>query len=434
MCSSDLGSAAPRNLTDANDATDTQPKVSPDGKTLAYLAMARPGFEADRLVLTLLDLETGRTRALTGGFDRSISAYQWSDDGASLIADAQDTGRTLLFRIDAVSGAVTKLTTEGTLAEFTVGPQGRIVVSRHSLTAPADLYLGEAKPDTKWRKLTAFNEQALASVAMGEPEQFSFKGAGRDTVYGWVLKPADYREGTKYPVAFLVHGGPQGSFGDSWHYRWNAQTYAGAGYAVVMIDFHGSTGYGQAFTDSITGDWGGKPLEDLQKGLAAAAERYPFLDANNACALGGSYGGYMMAWIAGRWPDQFKCLVNHAGIVDTRFMGLSTEELWFTEWESGGTVWGNPAGYEKHNPIRYIDRWKTPTLVIHGEQDFRVPYTQGLAIFTALQRKGVKSRLLFYPDENHWILKPANSLQWHAEVNGWLDAHLKPNAAPSVGN
>ncbi len=192
-----------------------------------------------------------------------------------------------------------------------------------------------------------------------------------------------------------------------------------------MIDFHGSPGYGQAFTDSISRDWGGKPLVDLQKGLAAAIEKYSWLDGNRACALGASYGGFMMNWIEGNWPDRFKCIVDHDGVFDQRMMGYSTEELWFSEWENGGTPYEHPEGYEKFNPVDFVSRWKTPMLVIHGEQDFRIPYDQGIASFTALQRKGVESKLLIFPDENHWVLKPANSVLWYHTVLDWLSQHLK---------
>jgi dipeptidyl aminopeptidase/acylaminoacyl peptidase len=210
-----------------------------------------------------------------------------------------------------------------------------------------------------------------------------------------------------------------------WTYRWNAQAFAGAGYAVVMIDFHGSPGYGQAFTDSISHDWGGKPLVDLQKGLAAAIARYPWLDGERACALGASYGGFMMNWIEGNWPDRFRCIVNHDGLFDQRMMYYATEEIWFPEWEFGGPQYLNPQAYEAVNPVDFVDKWRTPMLVIHGQRDFRIPYTQGLAAFTALQRRGIESRLLLFPDENHWVLKPANSVQWYHTVIGWLDAHLK---------
>jgi dipeptidyl aminopeptidase/acylaminoacyl peptidase len=225
-------------------------------------------------------------------------------------------------------------------------------------------------------------------------------------------------------VAFLIHGGPQGSFSNSFHFRWNPQTYAGQGFAAVMIDFHGSTGYGQAFTDSISGDWGGKPLEDLKLGLAAAVERYEFLDGERVCALGASYGGYMINWIAGQWPDRFRCLINHDGVFDNRSMYFTTEELWFPEWEHGGPYYDNPEGYEKHNPALFVDRWQTPMLVIHGELDYRVPVTQGIAAFTALQRRGIESRFLYFPDENHWVLKPHNSVHWHEQVNAWLHQFL----------
>ena len=241
-----------------------------------------------------------------------------------------------------------------------------------------------------------------------------------------MVKPVDFDPGKKYPVAFLIHGGPQGSFGNTFHYRWNPQVYAGAGYAAVMVDFHGSTGYGQAFTDSVRGDWGGKPLEDLQKGLAAALERYPWMDGDRVGALGASFGGYMINWIAGNWPDRFRCLVNHDGNIDERMAYFDTDELWFPEWDHIGTPWDNPAGYEKHNPLNFVKNWKTPMLVIHGALDFRVADTQGLGTFTALQRRGIPSKLLYFPDENHWVQKPANSILWHDTVLDWLDKWLKP--------
>ena len=256
---------------------------------------------------------------------------------------------------------------------------------------------------------------------LGEPEQFTFAGANGDTVYGYAMKPANFKPGTKYPVAFIVHGGPQGSFGNSWSYRWNPQTYAGAGYAAVFIDFHGSTGYGQAFTDAVSQDWGGKPLEDLQKGLETALQNYPWLDSSRMCALGASYGGFMMNWMAGNWNEPFKCFVTHAGIFDTRAMAYSTEELWFDEWEHGGLPFEVPENLEKHNPVNHVKQWSKPMLVIHGLKDYRVPYAQGISAFTLLQRRGIPSRLMIFPDENHWILKPNNSIRWHREVEQWLN-------------
>ncbi len=235
-----------------------------------------------------------------------------------------------------------------------------------------------------------------------------------------------YQAGKRYPVAFLIHGGPQGSWTDSWSYRWNPQVFAGAGYAVVMIDFHGSSGYGQMFKDAISNHWGDRPLEDLQKGWAAALQQNTFLDGDHACALGASYGGYMINWIAGVWNKPWKCLVTHDGVFDDRMMGYSTEELWFSEWEHGGaTPWGDPAAYEKFNPVDVVDRWSKPQLIIHGGRDYRIPLEQGLAAFDALQRRGIESKFLYFPDENHWVLKPANSQLWYGTVLGWLDRWTK---------
>jgi len=412
---------APKNLTADNPAWDGQPAFSKDGSTLAYLAMSRPGFEADRFQLMLLDLKSGSKRALTPDWDRSISSFAWAADGKSILAIADHLGQRPLWSIDLKTGRPVPLTGAGEVEGFSVGPK-QVFYTASDLAHPANLYALGAKP----RQLTHLNQAVLDQHAMGAYEQFSFPGWNQETVYGYLIKPVDFKGDHTYPLAFVVHGGPQGSMGNQWHYRWNAETLAGAGYAVVMIDFHGSTGYGQAFTDSISGDWGGKPLEDLKLGLAAALERYPWIDATRMCALGGSYGGYMMNWIAGQWPDRFKCIVTHDGIFDNRSMYYSTEELWFPEWENGGPEYVNPKGYAKHNPIDYVDRWKTPTLVIHGELDYRVPYAQGLAVYTALQRRGVPSELLYFPDENHWVLKPADSVQWYDTAIDWMNRWTRP--------
>ncbi len=418
---------APVNLTDANEATDTGPVFSADGKTLFYRAMKRPGFEADRYALMSMDVASGTTREIAPGWDRSSSSLVPSADGKSLFVAAQSVGQYPLFRIDIASGQATELVTEGSVTSFVVAGD-TIALTRSSLQTGDTLYVTDAQGQAL-RQITPTAAERLPDVSFGEAEQFSFKGAGNATVYGYVVKPSGFEQGKTYPVAFLIHGGPQGSFGNGWSYRWNPQTYAGQGYAVVMIDFHGSTGYGQAFTDAISGDWGGKPLVDLQKGWAAALEKYDFLDGDKACALGASYGGYMVNWIAGNWFDRrgnspWKCLVNHNGVFDTRSMGLVTEELWFTEWEFGGTVAANPAAYEKYNPARHIDKWKVPMLVVAGQNDFRVPIDQSLSTFTALQRAGVASQLLYFPDENHWVLKPHNSVLWHDTVNAWLKQHI----------
>ena len=422
------GAAAPRNLTADNPAWDAKPIYSPDGRTLAYLAMKRPGFEADRFHFVLIDVASGKKRTLAPDWDRSVADFRWAPDGKSLLANADDVGQHRLFSIDIGSGKVTPLTDKGYVGTFDIA-RDTVVISQASLTSGAQLFKRSSSvADSALTQLTHLNEQALSDVRFGQYEQFSFKGAKGDTVYGHVMKPWNAVAGAKYPVAFLVHGGPQGSFGNSWSYRWNPQVYAGAGYATVFIDFHGSTGYGQKFTDAVSGDWGGAPLEDLKKGLAAAGAKYPWLDTGNACALGASYGGYMMNWIQGNWVNGFKCLVNHDGVFDNRSMYYSTEELWFNEWENGGAYFTVPKNHEKFNPVNHVARWKTPMLVIHGEKDFRIPLSQGIGAFTALQRQGVDSKLLVFPDENHWVLKPANSVLWHHTVIDWLDGYLKPAA------
>lgn len=436
------GSGAPKNLTAANKAWDTGPVFSADGKTLYYRAMKRPGFEADRFALMSLPLDGGTPREIAPAWDRSADGVILSPDGAVLYTTAQDLGEHPLFQIDIASGKVEKVIGEGSISDVqlagdmlaftrsTLQTNNQLLVA--SLSEKAEIDRQRANGATAagpFRVLTPEVTQVVNDVRMGEFEQFTFKGWNNETVHGYVVKPWNYVEGQKYPVAFLIHGGPQGSFGNGWSYRWNPQTYAGQGYAVVMIDFHGSTGYGQAFTDSISGDWGGKPLEDLQKGWAAAQQKYAFLDGDKACALGASYGGYMVNWIAGNWFDRdgsspWKCLVNHDGVFDTRSMGYVTEELWFTEWENGGTPYEVPKNYEKFNPVNHVAKWRVPMLVVQGEKDYRVPVDQGLSTFTALQRKGIESKLLYFPDENHWVLKPQNSILWHDTVNAWLKQHI----------
>ncbi|MBR7799302.1 S9 family peptidase [Undibacterium sp. FT137W] len=417
------GGSAPQNLTAENPAWDAKPSFSPDGNTLAYLAMKRPGFEADRFQIMLMDVKTGKKRPLAENWDRSATNLNWSADGQSLFTTAFDLGQLRLFKIDIASGKVSALSDQGSVAGYDI--QGNsAVIAKADLRSAVQLFHSDLNK-ANWRQITSVNQQALANVRFGDFEQFSYAGAKGEKVYGYVMKPWNAEAGKKYPVAFIVHGGPQGSFANNWSYRWNPQTYAGAGYAVVFIDFHGSLGYGQAFTDSISQDWGGKPLVDLKLGMAAAAKQFPWLDSSKACALGASYGGFMMNWIAGNWSDGFKCIVNHAGIFDSRSMYYTTEELWFTEWENGGPYFKVPAKHEKFNPSAHVTKWKTPMLVTQGELDFRVPSAQSFGAFTALQRQGIDSQLLTFPDENHHILKPANSILWHNTVLNWMNKHLK---------
>ena len=416
------GSSAPVNLTASNPAWDTGPVFSADGKTLFYRAMKRPGFEADRFGLMAMDLATKQVREIAPSWDRSADGIVVSKDGATIYTTAQDVGQHPLFAVDVASGTAKPVVAEGSISAFDIAGD-TLAFTRNTLKTGDQLFT-TTLAGAPLRAITPSAQDVLKDVNFGDFEQFNFTGWNNETVHGYVVKPHDYVEGQKYPVAFLIHGGPQGSFGNGWSYRWNPQTYAGQGYAVVMIDFHGSTGYGQAFTDAISQHWGDRPLEDLQKGWAAARQKYAFLDGGKACALGASYGGYMINWIAGNWNEPWKCLVNHDGVFDTRSMGYVTEELWFTEWENGGTPFDKPENYEKFNPVNHVAKWRVPMLVVQGEKDYRVPVDQGLSTFTALQRKGIESKLLYFPDENHWVLKPQNSILWHDTVNAWLKQHI----------
>ena len=408
-----------RCLTEANQAWDASPAFSPDGATLAYLAMARPGYESDRYRVVLMDWATGATRTLTEDWDRSPGSVVWSDDGGFLYASADNVGNHSIFRIVAADGAVTAVVTRHTNRAPQPLPDGRLLFARDSLVSPVELFVLPAAGGEPVQ-ITHLNDDRVAALEFGSYSQFSFVGAHRDEVFGYLLYPANFSPRKKYPLAFLVHGGPQGSFDDHWHYRWNPQIYAAHGYATVMIDFHGSTGYGQAFTDAIRGDWGGAPYEDLMKGLDDVLRRHRWIDPERMAAAGASFGGYMINWIQGH-TDRFKALVCHDGNLDEYMAYFDTEELWFPEWEHGGTPWEDPESYRKDSPVAFLAEWSTPELVIHGALDYRVVDTQGLATFNALQRLGVPSRLLYYPDENHWVLKPANSIQWHEVVLAWMD-------------
>jgi len=417
------GSRAPRCLTESNQAWDANPVFSPDGNTLAYLAMERPGYESDKFSIMLMHWPSGDVVPLTRQWDRSAGSITWSPDGRTVFTIAPNVAQRSLFGVDVASGKVRTLVREGTVRTVTVTGDD-LIFAMDNLKSPVELYAVSQAGGPK-RRVTHINDSKVSSARMGDYEQFVFKGWNDENVSCYVVKPVDFDAGKKYPVAFLIHGGPQGSFGNNFHYRWNPQAYAGAGYAAVMVDFHGSTGYGQRFCDSIRGDWGGKPLVDLQKGLEAALKRYPWMDRGRVSALGASFGGYMINWIAGNWPDRFRCLVNHDGNLDERMAYFDTEELWFPEWDHMGTPWDNPEGYTKHNPIKYVKNWKTPMLVIHGARDFRVADTQGFSTFTALQRRGIPSKLLYFPDESHWVVKPQNSILWHETVIAWLDRWTK---------
>ncbi|MCJ7420660.1 alpha/beta hydrolase family protein [Sphingomicrobium astaxanthinifaciens] len=414
-------STAPVNLTEANGAYDAQPVLSPDGRHLAYVAMERPDYESDRLRLMVRDLASGDTREVSPGWDVSIGSIAWAPEGDSLYVTVGEVMERPIYRVDLASGARERLTGEGSAGGVTPLAGGDVLFTMNDLAAPNEVYLLD---DGEIEQRTHFNRELLAEFDPVSWEKFSFEGAGGDTVWGFSLKPGNVEE--ELPIAFVVHGGPQGSFGNSWSTRWNPRALSAGRYAVVSIDFHGSTGYGQDFVDSINQDWGGKPLEDLQLGLSHALEQDAQLAGDRICALGASYGGYMMNWIAGNWSDRFDCLINHNGLLDMRSFYYATEELWFPRWDMGGSYAEAAETYERWNPVNYVENWQTPMLVVLGLKDFRVPYTQGLGAFTALQERGIPSRLLVFPEENHWVLNGENSIRWHHEVHDWMDRWTAP--------
>ena len=415
------GSKAPQRLDPAAATSDSTPAVSPDGAKLAYLARKGSTFTAPRAQIMIRDLKSGSARPLAESFDRSPDSLKWSSDSKTLYAGAEDTGQQRIFAISAATGAVKPLTGDGHVGSFDLA-KGVIAYSRDALDSPAQIYdmkLGEAP-----RALTHVGQQLVAQTPFTSFEAFSFSGWNDETVHGYVVQPANYHPGQKYPVAFLIHGGPHGSFGNAWSYRWNPQVWAGMGYAVVMVDFHGSSGYGEAFAKSIVGHWGDRPLTDLQKGWSYALSHYSFLDADRACALGGSYGGYMVAWIAGNWTKPWKCLVNHDGVFDIRLMSYSTDIPGFQQSQNDAPTWDKPEAVERFNPIDHVADWSVPMLVVHGGRDDRVPLDQGMGAYGAAQLRHIPSQLLYFPDENHWVLKPQNSVQWYSTVETWMKRWL----------
>jgi dipeptidyl aminopeptidase/acylaminoacyl peptidase len=433
---------------------DHSPAYSPDGKYIAWRSQARAGYESDRFRLMLYDRMTKQEKELLPKFDRWVDEFAWASDSQRLFITAGDWGEEHVYLVK-LSGEAVQVTKRGEFGDLHVLPDGKLVIaSLQTVQSPAEivqiatnrpsnppppehpgLYTSGGSLSTSIdgsllayesvrQQITHLNEALLSQLDLSAMDSFLFAGAVKTRVQGFLVKPPAFDPNKKYPVKFLIHGGPQGAWGDSWSYRWNAELLAANGYVVVMINPRGSTGYGQAFVDGVNGDWGGKPFIDLMRGLDYAEQHYSFIDKTRECALGASYGGYMADWILGH-TDRFKCIVSHDGMFNPESAYGTTEELWFNEWEFKGTPWENRALYRKWSPMLAETNFKTPTLVIHSQLDYRLDVSEGYQLFTTLQRMKVPSKMLYFPDEGHWILKPQNSQLWYKTVNDWVDQWTK---------
>ena len=449
---------APRKLS-TSPGGDSSPLYSPDGRWLAWRMQKRAGYESDRFRLVVYDRKSGNITNLTEDFDQWVEGFVWSPDSKFIYFTSEKEGGAPIYQLNLqIAMAAPRPTQtgirkieemlEGVNDELSVSGDGKtLVFTQLSVRAPSEVYKMSLDPlsygtsakndkvspitthtafrmNYKAEQLSHLNDAVLAKVDMPPVESFWFAGAGGTKVQGFLLKPPKFTKEKKYPVKFLIHGGPQGQWGDEWSYRWNAELFAADGYVVIMVNPRGSTGYGQEFVDGVNKDWGGKPYIDLMNGLDYAEKTYPFIDKDRECALGASYGGYMINWILGH-TTRFKCLVSHDGMFNTESAYGTTEELWFPEWEFGDTPWNNREGYRKWSPHLFAPQFKTPTLVVHGQLDYRLDVSEGFQLFTTLQRLKVPSKMLYFPDEGHWVLKPQNSQLWYKTVNGWVDGYLK---------
>jgi len=406
--------------------SDSTPLYSPDGKWIAWRMQKRNGYESDRFRLVVYDRKSGAITNLTETFDQWVDSFAWSPDSTQIFFASEYHGLAPLYQI-AVTGGEVKKVAEGFFDSPQISKDGQnIYVTGMTIAMPNEIFVihQNGKGGAMKTQLTQINTPVLSQIDMSPLESFWFAGALKAKVQGFIVKPPNFDLKKRYPVKFLIHGGPEGAWGDDWSYRWNPELFAADGYVVVMINPRGSTGYGQKFTEDIVGDWGGKAFQDLMLGLDYAETNYPFIDKTRECALGASYGGYAIDWILGH-TDRFKCLVSHDGMFDTVSAYGTTEELWFPEWEFQGTPWTNRAMYEKWSPLNSATKFKTPTLVVHGQLDYRLDVSQGFELFTYLQRLKVPSKMLYFPDEGHWVLKPQNSQLWWKTVNEWVDSYLK---------
>ncbi|HEX8494758.1 MAG TPA: S9 family peptidase [Pyrinomonadaceae bacterium] len=427
-----------RRITESNRGADLSPQYSPDGRFIAYRSQERAGFESDRWRLMLYDRQSGQSRELMKNYDAYVDTFIFTPDSKYIYFASGERGRQPVYVVPVAGGAPVKVL-QGFNDDMKLSADGKTMVfTRSSATWPTEIFVTRiadprqriAQGESAVTKLTKTNDAFLANYQMPPAEEATWTGGEGAQVHGWVFKPAQCTAQNKCPMVVLIHGGPQGAWNDNWGYRWNPQVFVSAGYVVFMPNPRGSIGYGQKFLDKISGDWGGKVVADIFNGVEHVLGK-GYVDKNRLGAAGGSYGGYMVNWIEGHNTDprfQFKALVSHAGVYNLTSMYGATEELWFTDWEFKGTPWDNPEMYTRWSPHMFVKNFKTPMLVVHGELDYRVPVTEGLQLFTALQRMNVDSKLLYFPDEGHWILKPQNSELWYNTVLGWFDKYLKPTA------
>ena len=414
-----------RQLT-ASPGADNTPRFSPDGRYISYLSMERAGFEADRERLMLIENPLGRSARppveATAGWNLSIGSYIWCPNSKCIYAVVEERGRDKIYRIDLPSFRRSVVVSDGVNTAVQVGLDNKTLVYLHQTnSAPAEVWISG-------KALTHHNDSALATLDLPPLEPFGFVGAMGDSVFGWLQKPPGFDPAKKYPLIYLIHGGPQGAWTDSWGPRWNNQMFASRGFVVAEVNFHGSTGYGQKFTDAISQHWGDYPFDDVMKGVDAVAQ-LPYVDSTRMGAAGASYGGYMIYWIAGH-TNRFKVLVAHDGVFNTVSMAGSTEELWFPDWEFGGSPYKTRDLYEKWSPMNHVSDWKTPLLVVHSQLDYRVDLSEGYQAFTAAKRMGIDSKFLYFPDEGHWVLRPRNRRIWWGTVLDWLEVHLNERPHP----
>jgi dipeptidyl aminopeptidase/acylaminoacyl peptidase len=410
-------------MTTDNPAADNGPQFSPDGKWLAYRAQKKPGFEADRWQIYLVDAEfKGKPKSITADFDGSPEAFVWSPDGRSIYFIAQEKGRSPIFSVNVETGKITKHIDKHSHAALTISKTGKLALLRHAMTFPGEVCVNDLEgTDTN---ISQANENLLAKLNLPAPESVTIPGAGGTPMQMWILKPPGFDPAKKWPLVYLVHGGPQGAWSDGWSFRWNPEIWAAQGYVVALPNPRGSSGFGQKYLEEISGDWGGKCFDDLMKGVNYL-EQQPYIDSKRMGAAGASFGGYMMNWFQGH-TDRFQTLITHSGVYNFDSMYATTEELWFDEWEHDGPPWEKGNSYKKYSPHLYAKNFKTPMLIIHGDLDFRVPVSEGLQLFTTLQRLRVPSRMINFPDESHWVLRPRNSEFWHREVFAWLTKYVPP--------